>query len=429
MHHTSQLQAVLEILEECLDQNNKKPADDIFVNYCRKRRYIGSKDRQIIASYFYSVLRFYEGLEKTLSHDFSITNALLLLWLLKNKSFESLFTKHEYGIQLPSKNTLLFIEKKLPSLKENLYTVPEWTIQYFQDLGPLYKKHIQSLFQEAEFDIRINPLLCNREDVLKQFRNEEIEAISSKLSPFSIKLKKRVALQGLDMWKNGLIEIQDEGAQIVSILCDPQPQDTVLDYCAGAGGKTLLLSALMQNKGRVIATDLYPWRLDAAKKRLKRAQAFNVQIKNLAEKKWWKRHEEMFDRVLIDVPCSGSGTWRRNPDLKRRFQETDLQNILQTQKEILVSAARYVKPGGFLIYATCSLWKIENHDQIESFLKNNPMFSLENVHDQCQKHHIFLNNHHHADADEINYKTLQLTPYEHHVDGFFTAILKKEEKR
>jgi 16S rRNA (cytosine967-C5)-methyltransferase len=423
MHITSQLKAVLELLEAVLDQQNKKPADDLFVDYCRSRRYIGSKDRQFIAQYFFDILRYFNGIQKALGDQFTLINAILLYWFFKNQSFERLHEEHQYGLVLPASDVLQFLETACAVLKENLCAIPEWTEKYFKQLGSNYKLHIEALHKEASFDIRINPFLTTRDDVLRILKYEGIEAAKTNLSPVGLRLEQRVALQGLDIWKKGLIEIQDEGAQIASILCDAQPGESVLDYCAGAGGKTLLLSSLMGNKGKILATDLYSWRLEHAKKRLKRAQAFNVQIKPLDDKKWWKRHQSTFDRVLIDVPCSGSGTWRRNPDMKRRFTQNDLDELLIVQQNILNTAKKYVQPKGFLIYATCSLWSVENQHQIELFLKENIDFSLVDIHDICEKNNINLQ----KNSPDSTHGMIQLTPYEHSVDGFFVAVMTRRK--
>jgi 16S rRNA (cytosine967-C5)-methyltransferase len=423
MHITSQLKAVLELLETVLNEQNKKPADDIFVEYCRGRRYIGSKDRQFIAQYFFDILRYFNGIQKALADQFTLINAILLYWFFKNESFKGLHEEHQYGLVLPKENVLRYLEAANAVLKENLCTVPQWTEKYFKQLGPNYKLHIEALHKEASFDIRINPLLTTRDEVLKILKSEGIGACKTKLSFVGLRLEERVALQGLDIWKKGFIEIQDEGAQVVSVLCDAQPGDSVLDYCAGAGGKTLLLSSLMANKGKIVATDLHSWRLDHAKKRLKRAQAFNVQIKPLDEKKWWKRHEGTFDRVLIDVPCSGSGTWRRNPDMKRRFTQTDLDELVIVQQNILNIAKKYVQPKGFLIYATCSLWGVENQQQIAQFLTENIDFSLVDIQAIFEKNNINLQ----KKSDNTNDCMVQLTPYEHGVDGFFVAIMTRKK--
>ena len=167
--------------------------------------------------------------------------------------------------------------------------------------------------------------------------------------------------------------MQDEGSQLVALLADAQPGHKVIDFCAGAGGKTLAMAATMKNKGRILAWDTSEKRLGQMKDRLKRAGVDNVQTHVLESEHdaFIKRHKETADRVLVDAPCSGTGTWRRNPDLKWRFTRTDLDEVIAAvQQAILQSAARLVKPGGKLIYATCSVLKDENERQIEEFLKS-----------------------------------------------------------
>jgi 16S rRNA (cytosine967-C5)-methyltransferase len=226
-------------------------------------------------------------------------------------------------------------------------------------------------------------------------------------------------LQELAIWKKGVIEVQDEGAQLVSLFANVKPGDNVLDYCAGAGGKTLLMSALMKNKGRLIATDLLPWRLNQGVKRYRRAGVHNVQAKELDDTKWWKRHHNYFDCVLIDVPCSGSGTWRRNPDLKITFTQKDLKELLVKQQDILETAKKYIRPGGLFVYATCSIWRAENHDQIKKFLENNPEFSLEPIGENNPEIIKRLKTKQDAEG-------LQLTPLDHQTDGFFVSVMRRE---
>ena len=425
MHVVARLKSVLELLGVVFNPENKKPADDVFIEYTRKNRFIGSKDRKFIADYFFNILRYHEGLKKALDRNYSLLNALLLYFIHKNPQSKDVFVEHKYGLKIPDDLILRRIQQKVSMFAKNKCAIPEWMHQHFSFFGDTAQKQIDVLHNEATFDIRINPLLADREKVISEnFSN--INATLAKISPVGIRLHERIPLQSLDIWKKGHIEIQDEGAQIAAFLCDVKSGDNVLDYCAGAGGKTLLLSALMKNKGKVIATDLNAWRLDRAKKRLNRAQAHNVQIKPLEDKKWWKRHENKFDKVLIDVPCSGSGTWRRNPDLKNNFSQKDLEEVLLVQKEILLTAKKYIKPGGFLIYTTCSLWAAENHQQIEAFLSENKRFSLMNIDAISQKYSMVITRKHVSEND-ISRKTLQLTPYEHSVDGFYIAVLKKEE--
>jgi len=225
-------------------------------------------------------------------------------------------------------------------------------------------------------------------------------------------------------FRDGLVEVQDEGSQLVALLADARPGMRVVDFCAGAGGKTLAMAAAMGNKGHIVACDVLRGRVDRAAARLARAGVHNVERRGLSTERdpWVKRHARSFDRVLVDAPCSGVGTWRRNPDAKWRFTKDDLAAVIDLQRRILDSAARLVKPGGRLIYATCSLLPSENAAQVMSFAKDHPDFALRPVAAVW--------------ADTIGRmadgavspgadRLLQLTPATHGTDGFFVAVLER----
>jgi 16S rRNA (cytosine967-C5)-methyltransferase len=236
-----------------------------------------------------------------------------------------------------------------------------------------------------------------------------INAEACALSPWGIRVFERPSLNALPMLKNGLVEIQDEGSQLVAHLVDAQPGQRVADFCAGAGGKTLALAAQMQNKGRIFACDVAAGRLKRSAERFRRAGVHNIETKILESERdpWVKKHQGQFDRVLVDAPCSGSGTWRRNPDA--RWRTADLGALLDTQGRILASAARLVRPGGRLIYATCSLLPEENERQIEKFLRENTGFALIKTDGRL----------------EMAGDYLSLTPAQHGTDGFFAAAINK----
>ena len=206
----------------------------------------------------------------------------------------------------------------------------------------------------------------------------------------------------------GLVEIQDEGSQMVALVVDAKPGERVVDFCAGAGGKTLAIAAMMQNKGKIIACDILAKRLERSTERFRRAGLHNIETRPLSSERdpWVKKHKGGFDRVLTDAPCSGTGTWRRNPDARWRSLGPGLEALIKIQAEILDSAARLVKSGGRLIYSTCSLLPDENEKQIEKFSATHPDFSLS----PCG-----LNG---ADF-------LSLSPAEHGTDGFFAAVMLK----
>ncbi|CAO4846136.1 MAG: Ribosomal RNA small subunit methyltransferase B [Holosporales bacterium] len=419
MKPIARLSAIHELLEEIHLKDNRKPADDLFVQYCRQRRYIGSKDRQFLSRFFFDLLRYYQGLNNAfVVCDVPHSHRLMIYvyWYTLFVSYDGL-EEERYGMDLPTELEKKQIQKLATAFRKQKIVIPDWMTDLFGDDS---KALIDSLHQEATFDIRINPLLTNREFVLKELKTIGYKAHPTKFSPYGIRLEQRVPLQATKLWEEGLIEIQDEGAQLVSLLCDARSGETILDYCAGAGGKTLLMAACMKNRGRIIATDKYLYRLEQGKKRYRRADVHNIQIKDLSDTKWWKRHTKTFDRVLIDVPCSGSGTWRRNPDLKMRFTQKDLDELLVVQQNILEASQVYVKKGGELIYATCSVWEKENIEQIQLFLKKHPEFRLIDLRHRVRDLNI--------DQESLTTSSMiQLTPHQHGVDGFFMAALLKTE--
>jgi 16S rRNA (cytosine967-C5)-methyltransferase len=277
----------------------------------------------------------------------------------------------------------------------------------------------QSLNEPAPFDVRVNPLLTTREAVLHEFYKDGIEAIPTPWSPWGVRLQGRRPMANHPLFASGAIEVQDEGSQLLGLLCHAQPGEQVLDYCAGAGGKSLVLAATMVNKGQLILSDTVEHRLRRARERLKRAHIHNYTVRMVTDP-WFKRQEGRFDCVLVDAPCSGTGTWRRNPDLKNRFTETDLAEVTTKQQEILSKAAAYVKPGGRLIYATCSLLPAENDAQITTFLQRHPHFSQQPMKTMWER---LLP----IPYPNANPLTLNLYPHIHYTDGFFVSMMTRQK--
>ena len=240
------------------------------------------------------------------------------------------------------------------------------------------------------------------------------------MSPYGIRVAERPALNALPMLKNGLVEIQDEGSQLVALMVDAKPGQRVVDFCAGAGGKTLAIAAEMKNKGHIMACDVMAGRLKRSTERFRRAGLHNIEVKALKDERdpWVKKHKAGFDRVLVDAPCSGTGTWRRNPDARWKHLGPGLEQLLALQAGILDSAARLVKPGGRLVYATCSLLPEENEQQIEAFLASHPDFTLVSAVDILQRYGIKS-----PAANGVQY--LSLTPLQDQTDGFFAAAMER----
>jgi 16S rRNA (cytosine967-C5)-methyltransferase len=250
-------------------------------------------------------------------------------------------------------------------------------------------------------------------------------------SPLGLRVTKRVPLATTAAFKAGLVEVQDEGSQLAALLADARPGMRVVDFCAGAGGKTLALAGQMQNRGKLVACDTAAWRLERAGQRLRRAGISNVERRPLSTERdpWVKRHapkgkEGGFDRVFVDAPCLGVGSWRRNPDGKWRMSPGDLAELVLRQRDILASAARLVKPGGRLVYATCSLLREENEDQVEGFLAGNPDFALVPA---ARAWEETIGGPTPVSDGPAGEDYLRLTPARHGTDGFFLALFERHK--
>ena len=297
---------------------------------------------------------------------------------------------------------------------------PPWAAGPLQRrFGDAFGREMAALLTPAPLDLRVNPVKSTRETMLAALHDLGLGAEALPMAPYGIRLAQRLSLASLPMLKSGEVEIQDEGSQLVAMLVDARPGERVVDFCAGAGGKTLAIAAQMHNRGHVIACDVNEGRLERSAERFRRAGFHNVETRLLASEtdRWVKRHKLGFDRVLVDAPCSGTGTWRRNPDARWRplGEGQGLDNLVPLQARILASAARLVKPGGRLVYATCSMLGEENEEQVAAFLSAYPVFHAVPLREAAPQ----LSNSAHPDY-------LSLTPARHDTDGFFAAVLMRD---
>jgi 16S rRNA (cytosine967-C5)-methyltransferase len=302
---------------------------------------------------------------------------------------------------------------------------PAWLQSDLRGLfGGRFEREMGVLAAEAPLDLRANTLKATREQARAALADDGITAQPTTLSPIGLRVDGRPPLATLKCFRDGLIEVQDEGSQLVALLCDARPGMRVVDFCAGAGGKTLALAAAMNNKGHIVACDTLQGRIERAAVRLRRAGVHNVERRGLSSERdqWVKGHIGGFDRVLIDAPCSGVGTWRRNPDAKWRLTPADLSELVQLQRRIMASAARLVKPGGRLIYATCSLLPAENARQIEWFAAEQPEFAVLPIPEVWAK---TVGARPEAGTCPAGDPLLQLTPAANGTDGFFVAVLER----
>jgi 16S rRNA (cytosine967-C5)-methyltransferase len=298
--------------------------------------------------------------------------------------------------------------------------IPDWLEPHLAAVyGRRLEDEMAALNAAAPIDLRVNSLRADRETARRALAAEHITAEPTPWSPLGLRLKHRAPLAGTSVFKDGFVEVQDEGSQLAALLADARPGMRLVDFCAGAGGKSLALAAGMNNRGKLVACEVSAWRLERSARRLRRAGVSNVERRTLTSERdpWVKHHAKSFDRVFVDAPCLGIGSWRRNPDGKWRARPQDLAELVERQRDILASASRLVKPGGRLIYVTCSLLREENEDQAEAFLAAHPDFAL---YPAARAWEETIGGRSPA-GDEY----LRLTPARHGTDGFFTAIFER----
>jgi len=443
MQQAAQIQAVIEIMEHVQSiwaADRRAPVDSLLGKYFKERRYIGSKDRGAISDLTYFVLRNGGALDWHIEQcDRSSTPRRLVMVALlfygqaghtpmEREDIAALFTGAKYAPPVITEQEQLMLarcegrEFTPPTMPDDArYNYPQWMEGRLRDaFGDALPEAMTALNQQAPIDLRVNLLKCmSQSDLILALDKDGYFGVPTPLSPIGVRLKKRLPAFNTQAFKDGMYEMQDEGSQIVSLLVQAKPGDKVIDFCAGAGGKTLAIAATMRNKGRLLAWDVAAHRLEQINKRLARAGVDNVQTHVIKDEKdpFLKRHVGTADWVVVDAPCSGSGTWRRNPDLKWRFSAEDLQEVKALQASILKNAARLVKPGGKLVYITCSIFPDENTWQLKQFLINNPTFRVARP-DKLWDKHVTL-------QDGVG-PYLQLSPHKDGTDGFFGAVLTND---
>ena len=297
--------------------------------------------------------------------------------------------------------------------------LPDWMLERLRQTmtQPQVLAIGKAMQQPAPLDLRVNTLLATREEALAGLRESGIAAEPTPYSPFGLRVAEKPALENHPLYLTGRLEVQDEGSQLLGLLLAPRRREMVVDFCAGAGGKTLLLGQLMRSEGRLYAFDVSERRMLKFRKRLARSGLSNVHPERIAHENdaRIKRLSGKIDRVLVDVPCTGTGTLRRNPDLKWRLSAADLDALRATQASILESAARLPKPGGRIEYATCSLLPEENDRVVDDFLERHPEYAELDCGRILRESGI-----------PIDCGTrLRLTPHIHGTDGFFAALLER----
>jgi 16S rRNA (cytosine967-C5)-methyltransferase len=383
--------------------NEGEYADKVVEKALKRDKRWGARDRKFIAETIYEMVRWkrlYNEIAGTKSH-YSTEN----VW----KNFAVLAVLK--GYDLPDWNQLQGvptrrIKGKFDELQKTRVfkeSIPDWLdVMAVKELGEKHwVKEIEALNKQADVILRTNTLRTNKLSLQKKLENEGIKTEFIPGHKDALKLIERANVFITSCFKDGLFEVQDASSQLVADYLDVKPGMRVVDTCAGAGGKTLHLAALMENKGQIIATDIYESKLKKLKVRTRRAGVHNVTTKVIDSSKVIKKMKNSADRVLIDAPCSGIGVLKRNPDSKWKLQPEFVENIIKTQADILENYSKFVKKNGKLVYATCSILPSENEEQVQNFLQKNSEFELE--------------------------KENKISAHKSGFDGFYMALLKKVE--
>jgi 16S rRNA (cytosine967-C5)-methyltransferase len=405
-----------EVLREIL--RFTAPADVTLSRYFKDHPRLGGRERGAIAEAVYAVLR-----NKSFFTDFAgsgraaTIRRLALLGMAEAVGVDALGGVTEEENEFLSR--IKDIDRSLlpPQMRASM---PQWLFdKLVAQFGEQETLELAAVLNTpAPLDLRVNSIKANREDVIAQLATAPIVAEPMPYAPLGLRLHKKPALQNLPLFKEGAIEVQDEGSQVLTQLVGARRGEMVVDFCAGAGGKTLALGAIMRNTGRLYAFDVSEKRLAKLKPRMARSGLSNVHPVLIAHERdaKVKRLAGKIDRVLVDAPCSGLGTLRRNPDVKWRQSPEAIGEMQEKQLAILDGAARLVKGGGRLVYATCSLLNEENDVVVEQFLATHDDFQLVPAREVLAEQKIPL---------EMD-KYLKLLPHKHHTDGFFAAVLERK---
>lgn len=423
MTPAARIAASIEIMAGILQQ--AAAADRAVAEWQRRSRFAGAKDRRAVAETVYAVLR-EQGMRRwRLQQAGGEPTARLLVFAdaaTPLAQWQKLCDGSGYG-PAPLDETEADVLSRLPSdedapLWARANLPPDVTAMVQAAFGADVEMELAALNGRAALDLRVNTLLANREMVLEQLRGEGIAAAPTPLSPCGIRIPERVRLEAHMLYRDGLIEPQDEAAQLAGLLVDARPGETVVDLCAGAGGKTLLLAATMRNQGELHATDNDPRRLKRLSPRLQRAGVRNTTVHDADRMPaLLAAMEGRADRVLLDVPCTGSGTWRRNPESRWRYDPASLDEVVRRQRGLLEDGARLVRPGGRLVYATCSILPAENGEQADWFLAHHGEFT------ELPLAEAFGGGI--TDQRIRSGSRLALTPYRHGTDGFFAVAFRR----
>ena len=373
--HRNLLIGIHDALEETFFQD-KKYADKVLERLLKAHKKWGSADRQVVSEIFYDIVRWKKRLEYYMGEGTKPSNIynLILAYLLWKKVKYKKFDEFD-GIK--TGGILSKLDKKTFPTKAIEHSVPDWLAGLFEkELGAKWEKEMSALNEQAPVILRANSLKISVENLVEILKEEGVNSFVLRGYPDAGQLEEKKNVFLTSVFKEGFFEVQDASSQKIAELLDVKEGMRVVDACAGAGGKTLHIAALMKNKGQIIALDIYEWKLAELKRRAKRAGAFNIETRFIEDNKVIKRLHNTADRLLIDAPCSGLGVLKRNPDSKWKIDEDFINRIKIEQENILQNYSKILKKGGKMVYATCSILPSENGEQVRKFLAENTEFAL-----------------------------------------------------
>ncbi|CAM5790685.1 RsmB/NOP family class I SAM-dependent RNA methyltransferase [Ottowia pentelensis] len=420
MHPKALLDAATELVRRVLQLEH--PADAVVSRFFREQRALGPRERATLAETAYAVLRrkpLFEHLAR--AGTGSRERRLAILGFHAPRDFL------KQALTEPEKAWLDACDAVPPAelAPEYRHNLPAWLVAPLRaQVGDEFDALAAALLAPAPLDLRVNTLKEKRPAAQAELAQAAIKSVETPYSPWGLRIDGKPALQKLELFTRGAVEVQDEGSQLLALLLDARRGEMVADFCAGAGGKTLAIGATMRSTGRLYAFDVSAHRLDALKPRLARSGLSNVHPVAIAHERdeRIKRLAGKLDRVLVDAPCSGLGTLRRNPDLKWRQSPKDVAELVVKQQAILQSAARLLKPGGRLVYATCSVLPDENEQVAEAFGAAHADF------EPCTVAELLsgLKVPQAASLCAGDGRFLRLWPHRHGTDGFFAAVWQRK---
>lgn len=398
--HYHLVEKVVQALEQIFDE--QKYSDKVIEKIFKQNRKLGSRDRKFIAESVYEVVRHYRYYQYIMDSD-NLFDLVCCHLIKASGELPPLAEFNEYDVR--AIREALKSPKKIPD--KIRYSFPDWLVELGQkEFGETeWNLLMKSLNDPAQVHLRANRLKIDRDQLIEKLKAEDIYAERATLAPDALTLSERKNVFTTQAFKQGLFEVQDVSSQMVAPMLEVISGHRVVDACAGAGGKSLHLAALMKNKGKIISMDIHEWKLNELKKRAARDGVDIIETKVIENSKIIKRLDKSFDRVLLDVPCSGLGVLRRNPDTKWKLSQEEINRLIELQRHIISEYSNMCKPGGQMLYATCSILKSENEDQIKWFLgsENGKNWELK--------------------------KELRLWPHRDGYDGFYAALLLAKPTR